>query len=268
AAAAQALIDVWTTTPWTQAAALADVPTPQRSVAVVPDPDAAATPPELTAEYVAEVSNLRRDSSRYAKMLAEPDALVGELRMAVLRSLATSWRPAPEAGTAYTSAVSADVSPRLDDVSVLVPESVTLSSKKGTFPLTVSNGLPQPVLVSVNVTADRPERLSVADVSPQRVEAGENATVEVTAEANANGKVPVTVRLTAADGSPLGSQQRMVVNATDYGTIGWLVIGLAVALFFAAAVLRLIRVRRRLGRVAEVPVTTPAESEALRETAR
>jgi Family of unknown function (DUF6049) len=265
---ARALIDVWTTTPWVRAAALSDIPTPRRPAVVVPDPAATAIPPELTPEYVADVSVLGRASSRYAALLAEPDALVGELRTATLRALATTWRAAPEAGTAYITEAMGQVSPRLGKVSVLVPESVTLSSKKGTFPLTVSNGLPQPVLVRVAVAADYPDRLSVADVLPQRVEAGENATVEVTAEANANGKVPVTVRLTAADGSPLGPPERMVVNATDYGTIGWLVIGLAVALFFAAAVLRLVRARRRVGKVVEVPVTTPTESEALRETAR
>ena len=263
---ARALIDVWTTTPWVRPTALADlfaddVPTVQI------DPVASAVPPELPAEYTAAVADLQRDSSRYAALLAEPDALVEEMTAATLRALATAWRGAPEAGLAYTTAATSEVALRLGEVSVLVPESVTLSSKKGTFPLTVSNGLPQPVVVSVAVTADYPDRLSVAGVSPQRVEAGENATVEVTAEANANGRVPVTVRLTAADGSPLGPSQRMVVNATDYGSIGWIVIGVAVTLFVAAAILQLIRTRRRAVTVDE-PVSMPAESEVLRETTR
>jgi hypothetical protein len=263
---ARALVDIWVKTPWVRPIPLADLPAGDDPVAQI-DPAATAVPPALPLDYVAAVADLKRDSARYAALLAEPDALVGELRTATLRTLATTWRAAPGAGTGYTAAVTAEVALRVGEVSVLVPESVTLSSKKGTFPLTVSNGLPQPVLVSVAVAADYPDRLSVADVSPQRVEAGENATVEVTAEANANGRVPVTVRLTAADGSPLGPSQRMVVNATDYGTIGWVVIGLALALFVAAAVLRLIRSRRRAVTV-EAPVTIPAESEALRETAR
>jgi Family of unknown function (DUF6049) len=264
--AARALVDVWVKTPWAHPTALADLPAGVDS-ATQTDPATTAVPTELPPEYVAAVAALKRDSARYAALLAEPDALVEELKTATLRSLATTWRGVPEAGTGYTAEVTAAVALRVGEVSVLVPESVTLSSNKGTFPLTVSNGLPQPVLVSVAVVADYPDRLSVADVSPQRVEAGENATVEVTAEATANGRVPVTVRLTAADGSQLGPSQRMVVNATDYGTIGWVVIGLAVALFVAAAVLRLIRSRRRAVNV-EAPVTIPAESEALRETAR
>ena len=151
---------------------------------------------------------------------------------------------------------------------MLIPESVTLSGDKGTFPLTVSNGLPQPVLVSIDVQADYPDRMSVADVPPQRVNAGENATVEVTAEATANGKVPVTVRLTAADGSSLGPPQQMIVNATDYGAIGWIVVIAAVFLFATAAVLRLIRARRRPGPDIGDRGKTAATSEPLRESAR
>jgi Family of unknown function (DUF6049) len=267
-AAAQALVDVWTTTPWTRPVPLSGIPVPPRAPVVAPDPAATATPPELPPEYMQAVFGLRRDSARYAAVLAEPDGLVDELPAATLRALATTWREAPEAGANYTSVVTAEVESRLGEVSILVPESVTLSSEKGTFPLTVSNGLQQPVLVSVAVVPDYPDRMSVAGVAPQRVEAGENATVEVTAEANANGRMPVTVRLTAADGSALGPPQRMVVNATDYGNIGWVVIGVAVALFLAAAILRVIRARRPRANMVEVPETALTASEAMRETAR
>jgi hypothetical protein len=264
---ARALIDMWTTTPWVRPVTLADLPA-SGGPPVRADAAAVADPPPLSLEYVDAVADFRRDSGSYAAVLAEPDALVQGLETAALRGLATTWRSAPEAGTAYTAEMTAEVALRLDEVSVLVPESVTLSSKKGTFPLTVSNGLPEPVLVSVAVAPDYPDRMSVADVRPQRVEAGENATVEITAEADANGRVPVTVRLTAADGSPLGPAQRMVVNATDYGTIGWVVISVAMVLFVAATVLRLIRSRRHAGTVDQPAVTVPAESEVLRETAR
>jgi hypothetical protein len=268
-AAAQALLEVWTTTPWVQSAALEDLPTPARPpVLVAPDPDAIAVPPELPQGEVEAAAELGQDIGRYAALLAEPDGAIDQLHLAALRAVATSWRPTPQAAATYTSTIAANVSSQLGQVAVLVPESVTLSSNKGTFPLTVSNGLPQAVLVSVDVQADNPDRMSVADVAPQRVDAGENATVEVTAEATANGKVPVTVHLTASDGSRLGPAQQMIVNATDYGTIGWVVVGAAVALFLASAVLRLIRSRRRPVKNIGLDTDTPAKSEPLRETAR
>jgi Family of unknown function (DUF6049) len=267
AAVAAAVVEAWTATPWVRPTTLADLPAPARPVVVEPDPEATAAPPELPPATVEAASALRRDSARYAALLAEPDPLTDDLRTAALRAVATTWRSTPDAAATYTATATAEVTTRLDQVSVLIPDSVTLSGEEGTFPLTVSNGLPQPVLVTVDVRPGYPDRLSVAAVPPQRVNAAENATVEVTAQAAANGKVPVTVQLTAADGSPLGPPQQMIVNATDYGTIGWAVVVAAVALFLAAAVLRIVRARRRPVEPA-FDVAVPAEPEPLRETAR
>ncbi|MET0642322.1 MAG: DUF6049 family protein [Jiangellaceae bacterium] len=268
AAVAKALVEVWTMTPWVRPAALADLPAPVQGTQVRLDSAASATPPQLPPANVAAATDLQRASASYAALLAEPEALTAALPLSTLRAVATAWRAAPEAAATYAATATAMVSSRLSQVAVLIPESVTLSGDKGTFPLTVSNGLPQPVLVSVDVQADYPDRMSVADVPPQRVNAGENATVEVTAEATANGKVPVTVRLTAADGSSLGPPQQMIVNATDYGAIGWIVVIAAVFLFATAAVLRLIRARRRPVPDIADQGETAATPEPLRETAR
>jgi Family of unknown function (DUF6049) len=268
AAVAKALVEVWTTTPWVRPATLADLPAPVQGTQVLLDSAASATPPQLPRENVAAATDLQRASASYAALLAEPQALTAALPLSTLRAMATAWRAALETGATYAATATGMVSSRLSQVAVLIPESVTLSGDKGTFPLTVSNGLPQPVLVSVDVQADYPDRMSVADVPAQRVNAGENATVEITAEATANGKVPVTVRLTAADGSPLGPPQQMIVNATDYGAIGWIVVIAAVFLFATAAVLRLIRARRRPAPDIADQGETAATPAPLRETAR
>jgi hypothetical protein len=268
AAVAKALVEVWTMTPWVQPATLADLPAPVQGTQVRLDSAASAMPPQLPQANVAAATELQRASASYAALLAEPEALTAALPLSTLRAVATAWRAAPEAAATYAATATAMVSSRLSQVAVLIPESVTLSGDKGTFPLTVSNGLPQPVLVSVDVQADYPDRMSVADVPPQRVNAGENATVEVTAEATANGKFPVTVRLTAADGSSLGPPQQMIVNATDYGAIGWIVVIAAVFLFATAAVLRLIRARQRPAPDIADQKETAATPAPLRETAR
>lgn len=268
AAVARALIEVWTTTPWVSPTSLAEVAPAGRPALVGADPEVTVSPPELPATNVAAAAALADQSTRYTALLAGRDALVEELDTAALRAVATAWRSAPEAGRTYTAVATSEVTSRLRQVSVLVPETVTLSSDRGTFPLTLSNGLPQPVLVRVLVDPDYPDRMSVAEVPPQRVEAGENATVEITAEATANGRVPVTVRLETAGGSGFGPPHRMIVHATDYGTIGWVVVGAALALFLTAAVLRLIRARRRPVDVVELPAASVAKEEPLRETAR
>lgn len=260
---AQALVDVWTTTPWISATPLAAVEAPAHPVVVRPRPEPAATPGELSDEHLATVAELRDQTAHYEALVADPDPLTEQFEIAALRALAATWRDDPGGGVAYTELATAQATSRLGQVSVLVPESVTLSSNRGGFPLTVSNGLDRAVVVQLELTAEIPDRITVGQVPPQPVDAGENASVDVTAEAAVNGKVPVTVQLTATDGSPLGPAQRMVVNATDYGAIGWFIIGGAALLFVGAAVFRVIRRRR-----AVEEVDLPVEPEPLRETAR
>jgi hypothetical protein len=262
ASLARALIDVWTTTPWIAATSLATIDAAAEPAVVNPRPGSDAAG-ELSAAYLASVAELQDQTAHYEALVAEPDPLTDQLEFAGLRALASIWRDDPEAGVAYTRLATAEVRDRLAQVSVHVPESVTLSSSKGGFPLTVSNGLDRTVVVQLELTAAIPDRITVEEVPPQPVEAGENASVDVIAEAAANGKVPVTVQLTASDGAPLGPAQRMIVNATDYGTIGWFVVGAAALLFIVAAVIRVLRRRRPVD-----DVELPLEPEPLRETAR
>jgi hypothetical protein len=259
---ARALIDVWTTTPWISATSLATIGAAAEPAVVNPRPGSDAAG-ELSAAYLASVTELQDQTAHYEALVAEPDPLTDQLELAGLRAVASIWRDDPEAGVAYTRLATAEVRDRLAQVSVHVPESVTLSSSKGGFPLTVSNGLDRTVVVQLELTAAIPDRITVEEVPPQPVEAGENASVDVIAEAAANGKVPVTVQLTASDGAPLGPAQRMIVNATDYGTIGWFVVGAAALLFIVAAVIRVLRRRRPVD-----DVELPLEPEPLRETAR
>jgi hypothetical protein len=261
-AVAQALVDVWTTTPWISATSLATLDAPAEPTVVVPRPRADAAG-ELSDANLASVAELRDQTAHYEALVAEPDPLTDQLEIAELRALASIWRDDPETGVAYTRLATAEVRDRLAQVSVHVPESVTLSSSKGGFPLTVSNGLDRTVVVQLELTAGIPDRITVEQVPPLPVEAGENASVDVIAEAATNGKVPVTVQLTASDGAPLGPAQRMIVNATDYGTIGWFVVGVAALLFLGGAVIRVLRRRRQID-----DIELPVQPEPLRETAR
>ncbi|MGH8837669.1 MAG: DUF6049 family protein, partial [Jiangellaceae bacterium] len=241
---------------------LAALDAPAEPAVVVPRPRADAVG-ELSDAYLASVAELRDQTAHYEALVAEPDPLTDQLEIAELRALASIWRDDPETGVAYTRLATAEVRDRLAQVSVHVPESVTLSSSKGGFPLTVSNGLDRTVVVQLELTAGIPDRITVKQVPPLPVEAGENASVDVIAEAATNGKVPVTVQLTASDGAPLGPAQRMIVNATDYGTIGWFVVGAAALLFLGGAVIRVLRRRRQID-----DVDLPVQPEPLRETAR
>jgi Family of unknown function (DUF6049) len=240
---ARTLVDTWTSTPWITPSTVAEVatepPSGGTSGVLVPDPPEDAA--ELPEDLVHAVATAHGDVTRYLDLLAEPDEEAAALEPALLRSTAAAWRVDPGSGRGYASTLSADARESLGSVAVLVPRAVTLSSRTGVFPLTVTNDLDRPVLVDLELTPANPDRLRIEAVESLRVEAGEKAAVDVRAEAAANGTVPVVVRLSTTTGEPLGRAQQVRVVATDYGTIGWVVVGLGVLVLVAATVTRVAR---------------------------
>src|SRR5690606_2310375 len=136
-----------------------------------------------------------------------------------------------------------DISAQAARVTVTVPDSVTLSGNTGVFPLTVINDLDEPVNVALEIKSANVDRLRIEPVAVREVPAGERVYIDVTAQAAANGKVPIDVQLIAADGSPIGPSRQTVVNATDYGTIGWVIVAVAGVLFAGAIVRKALRDR-------------------------
>jgi hypothetical protein len=124
---------------------------------------------------------------------------------------------------------------------------VTLSSNTGAFPVNVANHLDVPVTVRLELESANPQRMSVEPVTAQRIEPGETEILRVTAEAVANGKVRVDLQLATVDGIPLGHATQTVVNATDYGVVGWFLIVGAGLLFVAGLAFRTVRGKRRNG---------------------
>ncbi len=239
---AQAVVDTWQAIPWVDTAGLADVRSSSQAQEFTPDAVEATN--RLPDSNVKATAELHQQSARYTGLLAEPGDFVDGLTLATVRAASTGWRSDPAAGDAYARATTDEVSKRLDDVSVTVPESVTLSSRNGTFPLTVTNDLDEPIAVELDIDSANVDRLSINDVETQQVQPGERTIVQVTAQASANGKVPISVQLTTEDGATIGPARPTLVNATDYGTIGWIIVVGAGALFVAALGRRAIRRRR------------------------
>lgn len=163
----------------------------------------------------------------------------------VLRASSSSWRGDSEANSKYISLVSDDLRETLSGVRVIARNSVTLTSGSGEFPLTIENSLDMPVTVSLNVVSSNNDRLTIGDIPEQVVDPGGKVTVPVSAEAKANGRVPVTVQLVNANGDHIGPIESVYVNAAEYGSIAWIIVGAAGLLFGAGLVRRATRGRTR-----------------------
>ncbi|WP_026877954.1 DUF6049 family protein [Jiangella gansuensis] len=251
---AQSIIDTWSSIPWVAATDVAGAEPPEPRERFTLNPVEGTN--LLPAANVEATATLEHDATQYASLLADDDGVTDRLMLATLRSASTGWRDDPVAGAAYAAAITDDLSARFNRISVTVPESVTLSSRTGSFPLTITNDLSEAVTVTLDIHSTNVDRLRVEEVEPTLVQPGERQQVTVTAEAAANGRVPIAVRLTTADGVPIGPAQPTIVNATDYGTIGWIIVGGAGALFAAAIVRRTLR----KGRDDDADPTTDAAS--------
>ncbi|MEX0429597.1 DUF6049 family protein [Nocardioides sp. DS6] len=127
----------------------------------------------------------------------------------------------------------------LDQISVEVPPSVTLSSNSGRFAVTVANGLDQPVSLHLHAHADD----GIAVSGPQTVEVGPGArsTVLLSARATRNGVHTVRLDLTDADGTSVGSGASLPIRSAQVSVVIWSFVGVGCALLFLAIAIRLYR---------------------------
>jgi len=242
--AASRLIEVWTSVPWVEPVALGQIDSQHTPSTLASEDAPAGGQDSPTADAAAE---LLAHVSQYETLLAEP-ADGDDFSAALVRAASAAWRADPDAGRPFIAAATTEVKDLLSQVSVQVASTVTLSSNTGAFPVNVVNHLEVPVTVRLELVSANPQRMAVEPVTAQRVEPGETEIVRVTAEAVANGKVRVDLQLATVDGTPLGRPTQTVVNATDYGVIGWFLIVGAGLLFVAGLALRTVRGKRRNGR--------------------
>ncbi len=228
------------------------------------DSDAAA---EIPAAQVEAAAALRTELDRFDSVLVEPDDQRAAHDEALLRGVSSAWR-GTAGGTGYLAVVSQGVANGLQQISVVVPEQLRLSSNSGRFPVEVSNALAVPVQVRLAFASSNPDRLEVSDSELVEVPAGSKAQVDVEATATANGRVPVTVTLQTPDGERFGVPHRFEVVATNYDTLSWIIVGGAAALLFIAAGFRVVRRIRRSRKpepLASADATTPAAEAAARQ---
>src|SRR5262249_30991950 len=143
--------------------------------------------------------------------------------------------------------VSAFVASQQHQVSIVDPLRVTLGGKSGEVPVSISNGLGQAVRVRLQVSVPSPGRLVIVNPNkPITVPAGTQKTIKIPGRAAAAGSTTLTLWLTSPDGRVLpGSTARLTVEATHFGTMAIVIIGIALAVFVLTAAGRAIRRGRR-----------------------
>lgn len=166
------------------------------------------------------------------------------------------------AGTSYAMREDADAAPRLGRsrswvtdqlarVTLDAPQGVTLSSSSGSFNVAVGNTLDHAVTVRIEATTDSGATIKAAN--PIVLAANSRSSVPISADMHGTGVHNVRLRLTDADGTPIGAEDELPIRSGQVGVVIWVIIGTGAGILFVAIGIRLVRrIRSSRGKRDEV----------------
>ncbi|WP_353943459.1 DUF6049 family protein [Streptomyces sp. HUAS MG91] len=207
---------------------------------------------ELTSAQLQAVAGDLDGLATLSKVLADPKVTTASVHAAMARALSTAWRALDDADQeTFQRRTTSFLDTSVDSLRMVPKSTVTVTSGDATIPVTVDNGLQQPVAgLELRVTSSDAERLRIND-GTLAVEAAGSAshTNQLSVTAKANGKAQLTARLyTTSDGRPWGEPMTFEVDVASVSTGAITVVGAGVALIVLAAAVRMRNVRRRRAR--------------------
>lgn len=183
--------------------------------------------------------------SALSSVIPQSDTVDDALAQDVASVLGIRWRRNPGAGTTIAENLARETGAELRKITIKAPSSVTLSSSKGAFPITILNDTDETIRVGVSLDSSNPA-LSIPDVKPVDIGAGERRTLTVDIDLGRQNTTSLTARLKSTDGKTIGQPAREFnVRSSKIGAVLWVAMGLAALLVLAALVRRFSRHRTR-----------------------
>ncbi|MEV8377502.1 hypothetical protein AB0P21_32495 [Kribbella sp. NPDC056861] len=216
-------------------------------------PAAPAESTGLNSGQLTGIQGLVGATATYDALLTQATATDSRNRMseALMRSSSSEWTAFPDEAQRYVSYQRGAVESQLKAVHLVTNTTkkgqqqgikVNLSGSKGSFPLTVENGLDVSIRVGLEVTATGNRNdLRITIERPLTLSAGQKGTFQVKASAEQNGLINAKAQLVTLDKKPVGESQQLVIQAAQYGSVGWILVGAAVALLFGTSIVRIYR---------------------------
>lgn len=208
-------------------------------------PAAAVATIRTTAE---DITDLRSAVVEPSPLGAPPDNMFVPLSRGVVRPASAALRGDPDAARSAADAAAARIRDLRNMVRVLEPpSSYSLGTSDAPLPLTVVNGLPVPVKVSIELQSTA--GLRIAPVPPLEIPPQGRRQISASAQVTRSGQFTVDATVMSPDGRYLGTSSRLLVRSTAYGTITvWLTAsaGGLLVLLVGRRVIR--RIRKEPGR--------------------
>ncbi len=235
------------TAPFTQAASLESLLTNTVSPydGTVPS-SAKATPIERAQlESAADVVS---NGELLSSIVSQSDRADASRARDVAEAVAIRWRLDRPEGLAIAAARERRTRAELAKISIDAPPSVTLSSSKGGFPLTISNDTGEEIRVGVDLDSSNPA-LAIPAVKTVEVGAGESRTFTVQINLGTQRATDLTAHLMTNEGKTFGAGTTFKVRSSSISAVLWVAMGLA-GVFVLIALARRFH-RRRTGRILE-----------------
>jgi len=247
AALASSLLDETVHTPWLRPASLSSLVTaPHQTGQVRRDgpPKYQVSRSELRAPLLRQVQQLSNQIGLLASIMVRAGPRY--LSTAVDAIESSAWRGQPSGrrtARQLLRRVNAYVAVQQHQVRIIDPLRVTLGGKSGEVPVSIRNTLGRPVTVRLRVSVPSTGRVVIGNPNKLiTVAAGTQRTIKIPVKAAEAGSTTLTLWLTNPSGTPLpGSTATVTVEATHFGTMAIVIIGIALAVFVITAIGRAIR---------------------------
>ncbi|MFF0266024.1 hypothetical protein [Kribbella sp. NPDC004536] len=243
--------------PWIKPADLSTIvaatPRPQSTKA----PTAPKTNGVLSESQITSIRRLAGATATMQELLVDPNQLPEVMSQALLRSASSAWNGHPDEAQYFTTIELGSASQQLGKVRLYNSNvdrglrkeiKVNLAGSKGTFPLTIVNDTEWSVRVGVVVTSVNRTDLKIAPVQTVVLPPRGKWTPRINASAQQNGLIRAKAQVVNAAGEPVGKSQEILIQASQYGSVGWILVGAACALLFGTSFVRIyrrIRIERR-----------------------
>jgi hypothetical protein len=204
----------------------------------------------LSDAQIESIKQLDSATTTMENLLVDGSQLPEVMTQALLRSTSAGWAGHPEEAQYFTTIELGSANQQLGKVHLVNASvdrglrkeiKVNLAGSKGTFPLTVTNDTDWSVRVGIEVAPVNRSDLKIKRPQTAVLGPGQKWTPRITASAEQNGLIRATAQVTNADGQPVGKSQELLIQASQYGSVGWILVGAACALLFGTSFVRIYR---------------------------
>jgi hypothetical protein len=195
------------------------------------------TNPILTAASMDAATYMGGGIALYESLTDSHDVVRQLVASQRLAALSQSWGSDSDSQT-YTQAVADWVTSLPQAVTLTAPPNVTLTSRTGSFLVTITNKSPAPVYVKVASSSSSPLALTIPTTDIILVNAGDKVPAVLAPRVTRDGDTEVLVWLETSAGERIGAATTIPISATQTAWLAWVIIGSAVLLVVVGTGLR------------------------------